>query len=61
MVITISGIVQCESLRTQSVENWRKILNVNVIAASLCAQLSINLMIEKGKLLISSTTRLLLL
>ena len=30
-------------------ETWRKVLNVNVVAASLCAQLSVNMMVEKGK------------
>ena len=33
---------------TESADSWRKILNVNVVSASLCAQLSIKLMIEKG-------------
>jgi NAD(P)-dependent dehydrogenase (short-subunit alcohol dehydrogenase family) len=31
-----------------SADVWRQILNVNVVAASLCTQLAINLMIEKG-------------
>jgi NAD(P)-dependent dehydrogenase (short-subunit alcohol dehydrogenase family) len=44
----LSGIVNNESLLVESPEMSRKILNVNVVAASLCAQLSINLMLEKG-------------
>jgi hypothetical protein len=27
---------------------WRRLMNVNVVAASLCAQISVNMMMEKG-------------
>ena len=43
-----AGILNNRNLSKESSETWRKLLNVNVVAASLCAQLSINLMLEKG-------------
>jgi hypothetical protein len=46
----ISGIISNDHyLSTESAEIWRNILNVNVVAASLCAQLSINSMLDNGK------------
>jgi hypothetical protein len=27
---------------------WRRLMNVNVVAASLCAQISVKMMMEKG-------------
>ena len=47
-VFLFAGILNNEPLTVESSESWRKILNVNVVAASLCAQISINTMIEKG-------------
>jgi len=42
------GIVNNGDLVADSADVWRQILNVNVVAASLCTQLAVNLMIEKG-------------
>ena len=48
LLLLFTGILDNEPLTVESSESWRKILNVNVVAASLCAQISINTMIEKG-------------
>ncbi len=46
----LTGMLNSDALSEEPAETWRKVLNVNVVAASLCAQLSVNMMIEKGKL-----------
>lgn len=51
----LTGILNSDALSEEPAETWRKVLNVNVVAASLCAQLSVNMMIEKGKLEIEFT------
>ena len=46
--INNAGLSSAESLRDGSMESWRKMLDVNVLALCLCTQLAVNLMTKHG-------------
>ena len=48
-VFYLKGISTGEPLSEAPPDLWRRLMNVNVVAASLCAQISVNSMIENGK------------
>ena len=46
--INNAGLSSAENLREGSMESWRKMLDVNVLALCLCTQLSVNLMTKNN-------------